>query len=75
MNIYVNTIAVGVSIFILIGLIARHFEKKEWNNGICETCNTKWKRFDTASDGSRGYFCSCGKYHSCWISYNIDKIK
>ena len=63
-----------VMLFLVVGTaIALTEEKEVWNEGKCETCNTKWKHFDTASDGSRGYICSCGNYHHCWISFKVDK--
>lgn len=65
-----------VLIAIAIGIVLTiKDERKQWNKGICKECKTNWKQFDTASDGSRGYVCSCGSYHFCWISYNIDKTK
>lgn len=46
-------------------------ERKEWNNGICAVSGKPWKRFDTDSQGGRGYTDGAGHY--CWISYDIDK--
>jgi hypothetical protein len=51
--------------------IAYRGEKKIWNNGIAP-CGTKWKDFDTDSQGGRGYKCKCGK-HSTWVSYWVDR--
>lgn len=52
--------------------LARRFEKKKFNNGICSKCGGKWERFDTDSQGGRGYRCECGRY--IWITYKVDKI-
>lgn len=59
-------------IIISVGLyIGYSSEKKDWNNGV-SPIGKKWKRFDTDSQGGRGYTDNCGNY--CWISYpGIDK--
>jgi len=46
-------------------------EKRNWNNGHCIRCSSKWRHFDTDSHGGRGYSCRCGRY--LWISYPVDK--
>jgi hypothetical protein len=46
-------------------------EKREWNNGICFTCNEPLRLFDCDSQGGRGYICS-KRHGSVWISYPVD---
>ena len=44
-----------------------------WNKGYCKTCKNKWVRFDTDSQGGRGYNCMCAGNH-LWVSYpRVDK--
>lgn len=58
-------------IFLVLILLARYQEKKDWNNGKCN-CGSNWEYFDTDSQGGRGYLCrKCGKF--IWISYSVDK--
>lgn len=58
----------------IIGTIwCRQVEKRDWNNGYCSECNTKWDHVDTDSQGGRMYRCNCEERHTCWISYNVDK--
>ena len=64
-------IIVLFSVFIIGILIARHNEKRQWNNGYC-ACGSPWRHFDNDSQGGRGYCCD--KCHSyIWISYRVDK--
>ena len=46
---------------------AYHFEKREWNNGVCRHCGGMWRSFDIDSSGAIGYKCQSG--HSIWISW------
>lgn len=67
-------IVLGILICLLgvFNLIAVIFEKRDFNKGYCPHCNKRLRRFDTDSQGGRGYNCDCG-YHT-WISYNcVDK--
>lgn len=49
-------------------------EKKNFNNGICPHCNKELRRFDTDSQGGRGYCCDDCDYY-VWVSYNcVDSI-
>jgi len=52
-------------------LIGRFLEAKDWNHGRCKECNDSWDRFDTDSQGGRGYKCGCG--NMIWISYKVDR--
>lgn len=62
----------GIVISMLV-LSTIRFEKKQWNGGICPSCGSHYRLFDTDSQGGRGY--RCNKCRSIiWISYNfIDK--
>lgn len=61
-----------ITITCICVLIARHLEKKDWNNGYC-SCGEPWKHFTTDSQGGRGYCCDkCHKH--IWISYKVDII-
>lgn len=53
-------------------LIAKHFESKHYNKGICPDCNIKLRNFDMDSHGGRGYTCDICHY-TTWCSYNVDK--
>ena len=63
-----------ISFFILAILVSIYLDKRDWNNGYCPRCNTKWRCFDMDSQGGRMYKCdNCGKH--CDISWNVDKEK
>lgn len=48
-------------------------ERKGFNNGVCPKCGKQLKRFDTDSQGGRGYCCNDCRYFT-WVSYNcVDK--
>ena len=53
--------------FLLIGYIGTKIESKSFNSGLCPKCNTKFKHFDTDSQGGRGY--KCNNQHYTWVSY------
>jgi len=70
----------GIVVFLMLcGMFwARNCEKREWNDGICAKNGLPWVRFDTDSQGGRGY--RSGKDYGnprtayyCWISYGVDK--
>lgn len=68
---YIAIIVLGL--MITGGFIARHFEKKNFNNGVCLECGGTFKHFDTDSGGGRGYSCmEC--HNTVWVSYNVDRI-
>ena len=46
---------------------SRKYEKMRWNNGICDICGTPFERFDTDSQGGRGYVCE--HHHYIWVSW------
>lgn len=55
-------------VVILCGmLLAIHYERKWWNNGICTDTGDRWEPFDTDSQGGRGYV-SGDNY--IWISWH-----
>lgn len=61
-------IAIALSVFFGIMLLARRSEKKAYNNGICKECGTELHYFDNDSQGGRGYVCdNC--QHIIWVSY------
>ena len=61
-------------IVVIVGgaAIARHLEKRDYNEGVCPICNGKLYNFDTDSQGGRGYKCDHCDYIT-WVSYNVDK--
>lgn len=73
-----NMIFVIVLIILMISiciygiLITRHSEKKNYNNGICPKCGTKYKKSKSLQlSGERDYYCpNCGNYIT--VSYNVD---
>lgn len=42
-------VCVIISFLLLILLIGRYCEKKEWNNGYCGITRKKWNHFDINS--------------------------
>lgn len=67
-------ITIGIGIFVAFYQTGRYFEKREWNGGTCPKCGKLWERFDTDSQGGRGYKCPCPQ--NIWISYpGVDKRK
>ena len=66
----------GVTFFIIIIFLARHSEKKKWNNGVCPNCETDLvlNAWMLDSQGGRGWTCpkiDCN--YTAWVSYNVDK--
>lgn len=71
-DIIICTIMGSVVLFIGIGIVwARKQEKKNWNNGVCPYCGKPWMHYDTDSQGGRMYRCE--NWHSCDVSYRVDK--
>ena len=69
------TIPTAIAFFIAFWQLAKHIERKNFNDGKCK-CGGNFEPFDTAvfigSDGSRGYSCdNCHKTVFC--SYNVDR--
>ena len=63
---------IGILIILLMligGLWACRLERHQWNNGTCRDNGLPWKRFDTSSQGCRGYTAG-DKY--LWISWPVD---
>lgn len=55
-----------------IGVLAYSYECWQWNNGISRFDCSKWRKFDTDSQGDRGYKDASGNI--IWISWpNIDQ--
>ena len=71
-----TSLAIATSIILMIAItcisLARHFEKKAFNNGICPRCGKKLRYFGSDSQGGRGYCCNDCRY-TTWCSYNVDK--
>ena len=62
-----------IILILVIGcLLARHYEKRDWNRGVCTCGKGWWQSFDTDSQGGRGYKCTACARH-IWISYAIDR--
>ena len=71
-DIIIFAIAGGVLGFAIVApFVVRHREKKNWNNGKCPECGEQWIRYDTDSQGGRLHRCK--NWHSCDITYNVDK--
>lgn len=74
MKALLTIIAGGTLGFVVVGpFIVRHMEKKRWNNGICPECGEQWMEYDMDSQGGRLYRCE--NWHSCDITYEVDKRK
>jgi hypothetical protein len=68
-------VVIGSVIFYLMIRLAKEWERKRFNNGICK-CGGHFQPFDfrvfIGSDGSRGYSCDrCNE--SVFCSYDVDK--
>lgn len=59
-----------IAFFLISGALAYKTEQRIWNKGICKTNGQVWRRFDTSSQGCRGYVAG-DQY--CWISWPVDK--
>lgn len=73
MNTGLYIAGIGIVIMIIIFVWAFDSEKRQWNNGVCPHCHSTWKRFDTDSQGGRGYKCACPRRRYIWISWPVDK--
>lgn len=57
-----------IAVLLVVGFVGFFAERRSWNHGKCPKCDTNWSRFDSDSQGGRGYKCKgCEKY--IWISY------
>lgn len=62
--------AVFIILIILVCcIIASRIEYQEWNGGICRENGLPWERFDTDSQGGRGY--RAGNVY-CWQTWGHD---
>ncbi len=59
-----------VTVMVLGMLYARHTERVMWNDGVCAATGKPWVRFDTDSQGGRGYRSDD---NWLWVSYDVDK--
>ena len=50
----------------LISVLGATLEYWAWNHGVCRTNGLPWERFDTSSQGCRGY--RAGDEYT-WITY------
>ena len=62
-------ILIPIIICCLLMFYIPHYEKEEFNNGICKVCGQKLNHFDTDSQGGRGYTCPERHYY-VWVSYH-----
>lgn len=51
-------------VFLMLWIIARKAEAKEWNHGICRQSGLPWVAFDVDSSGATGY--SDGLGNTMW---------
>ena len=59
-----------LAIFAFIAGVGYLVDSKSWNKGRCQ-CGLLWQRFDTDSQGGRGYKCLCGEV--IWVSWPVDR--
>ena len=62
-----------LGLFVFLGMLGYMGERKLWNNGISPHTQKPWERFDTDSQGGRGYKDGSGGY--IWISWPVDQLK
>lgn len=62
-------IGIGWTVFVVpLMFWAKGREKRAYNGGFCPACRVPWRRYDTDSQGGRGYTCdSCPR--GVWVSY------
>jgi predicted RNA-binding Zn-ribbon protein involved in translation (DUF1610 family) len=61
-----------IAVLMLLIMIARWNEAKDYNHGICPKCGNKLQFVDEDSQGGRGYVCrKCG--YVTWCSYSVDE--
>ena len=65
-----SIVLVVIAVWLLIGAWAASRERRIWNNGIAPS-GLPWDRFDTDSQGGRGYADGFGNF--CWISWPVDR--
>ena len=61
-----------IALFFLVGcLVCSISERRSFNGGICRACGKALKRFDTDSQGGRGYTCGvdCCFYYSAFVLF------
>lgn len=61
-----------ITICISCSMWCRKTEKKQWNNGVCCKCGTKWVIDNTDKQGGRVYKCPKCNTH-CYIFYKVDR--
>ena len=64
---FVLIVALVVAIVMTTGFL---WERRDWNSGICRANGLPWTRFDTDSQGGRGYVA--GDEYT-WISWPVDR--
>jgi hypothetical protein len=67
---FVEFIMVFCAIFGLILAWLNRRDRLAYNRGRCRQCGEKLEKFDTDSQGGRGYQCKNG--HTLWVSYDIE---
>lgn len=60
------SVVAPVALLVGIGAAAWRSDIRNWNGGICIYNGLRWERFDTDSQGARGY--KAGEY-VMWISW------
>lgn len=69
--IFMGFIGLGLLLLFILIRVAIHWEKKDFNNGVCIYCNKPLHHFDTDSQGGRLYTC---ENYCCLISVSYDSV-
>ena len=59
---------IPLSVLLVCVYVGVSIETKSYNGQICPKCGRQMERFDTNSQGHRGYICrKC--WYATWVSY------
>ena len=71
MIMFLVCLVAGIELLTLGVLLAIHWEKQDFNNGVCKYCNGPLHHFDTDSQGGRLYTC---ENHCCLVSVSYNSV-
>ncbi len=71
MIMFLVCLVAGIGLLTLGALLAIHWEKKDFNKGICSCCQSPLYLFDIDSQGGRLYTC---KNHCLLVSVSYDSV-
>lgn len=70
----IGGILVGLMVAqLILSLILKRRDKKEWNDGVCRKCGKPWRFVYHNRKGERAY--KCENNHWCEVYYDVDGRK